>query len=114
MGALGIDHKALTTFLRAVQRRFPLERAILFGSRARETELCTSDYDIILVSPAFAGMPFTERARAVAESWTLPLPLEVLCYTPDEFAARAAGLTMVREAMETGIELPLDGAPGTG
>ncbi|HEY8449628.1 MAG TPA: nucleotidyltransferase domain-containing protein, partial [Bacillota bacterium] len=83
---------------------------ILFGSRARGDALISSDYDLILVSPAFARMPFAERAARVLEFWTLEAPLEALCYTPEEFEQKAAGLTMIREAREQGIELRLPDA----
>ncbi|MBI3962610.1 MAG: nucleotidyltransferase domain-containing protein [Deinococcus sp.] len=105
MGRLGIDQDALETFLQAVRTRFPLVRAILFGSRARGNELLESDYDLILVSPAFAPIPFPTRAAAINDLWHLDAPLEVLCYTPEEFQRKAQEISVVAEAEREGMEL---------
>jgi len=40
-------------FLRKVRKKFRIEKAIFFGSRAKGEHLKKSDYDIILVSPDF-------------------------------------------------------------
>lgn len=107
MGGLGVDDRALTRLLVQVHAEFPLERAILVGSRARGEELTTSDHDLILVSEAFAGLAWWERIRRVSEHWTGAGSLDPLCYTPAEFQERATGLTSVRDAVEAGRDLPV-------
>ncbi len=107
VGRLGVDLAGLSRFLERVHRRFPLERAILFGSRARGTELEESDYDVILVSESFAEVSFTERIRAVQDAWDLPEALEVFCYTPAEFRRQQGRISTVAEAVREGRSLPL-------
>jgi len=105
VGHLGVREKELRAFLARVNHRFPLERAILFGSRARGDELKTSDYDLILVSSAFAGLGFTERAREVLKLWDLEVGLEPLCYTPEELEERSRKITIVAEALREGRQI---------
>jgi predicted nucleotidyltransferase len=90
---------------RLVAERRPLH-VIVFGSRARGDALRDrSDLDLLIVSEAFAGMPFLERAYQVI--WTLqtPFPVEVLCYIPAEFGRKKAELGIVRTAYREGYDL---------
>jgi hypothetical protein len=107
LGRLGVDADALTKFLQRVNERYPLERAVLFGSRARGDELCESDYDMLLVSAAFRDLPFTERIAEVLDLWDLPEGLEPLCYTPEEFERKRSEIGIVAEALREGRELSL-------
>jgi predicted nucleotidyltransferase len=104
---LGVDAAGLAKFLRRVGERFVLERAILFGSRARGDELAESDYDVVLVSSAFAGLHFADRIAAVLDFWELPQSLEPLCYTPEELARKRSEIGIVAEAVREGRELSL-------
>ncbi len=85
-----------------LRERFAPLRAILFGSRARGDALTTSDLDVILVSPRFAGVPFLERPVQVLEALGYPGGLELLCYTPEELEARREELGIVRVALAEG------------
>jgi predicted nucleotidyltransferase len=105
MGHLGVDRAYLERFLQLVGIRFPLERVILFGSRARGDELVESDYDLILVSPAFRDLSWDERIRAVLDLWHLDVDLQPLCYTPEEFGRKAEEISMVAEAVREGVAL---------
>lgn len=105
MGHLGVDQEGLKEFLKKLHARFPLERAILFGSRARGEELKHSDYDLVLVSPAFRGMTYPERVGAVLALWTMDVGLEPIPLTPEEFVERAGKITVVAEAVRTGKEV---------
>jgi predicted nucleotidyltransferase len=106
-GRLGVDEQGLAQFVRRVHRRWPLERAVLFGSRARGDELRESDYDLILVSAAFGGLPFTERMMLVRDLWSLGERLEVLCYTPEEFERKRSEIGIVAEGLRQGRELAI-------
>jgi hypothetical protein len=105
MGELGVDEIALQAFLAQVDKFFPLERAILFGSRARGEELRESDYDLLLVSAGFEGLDFSQRAVEVMKFWKLSSGLEVLCYTPQEFGRKRRQITIVAEVARTGRDL---------
>lgn len=94
-------------FLEALGRDWPLERAILFGSRARGDHLRYSDVDLLLVSDAFEGIAFPDRPSKLYQHWEGGLPLEILCYTPTEFDKKRRMIGLVRDAVEEGISLLL-------
>ena len=76
---------------------------ILFGSRAHGTNLVSSDYDFIIVSKDFEGIPFTDRIRKMYDFWDHDIPIEPLCYTPAEFKKKSREISIVREAVKTGV-----------
>lgn len=84
-----------------------IERAILFGSRARGDALAHSDYDLLIVSPDFGGQPFYARAAPLLLLWDRPQDLELLCYTPEEFEAKRRGLNIAATAASEGVDLAL-------
>ncbi len=94
--------------IRAIRRWDPEARIILFGSRARGDHLKGSDYDIIVISGKFEGMRFSDRASLLLKTLyreRIILPLELLCYTPEEFERKRKMIGVVREALSYGIEL---------
>jgi len=72
-------------FARALKKRMEIERLILFGSRARGDHFTTSDFDFVLVSEDFSGVPFVRRSSSLYALWTSRCDVEVLCYTPGEW-----------------------------
>jgi len=107
MGGRGIDDPVIHSFLERLAQRYRLERVILFGSRARGDELRGSDYDFIIVSPDFEGIPWIQRPVGIYEIWEHPPGVEPLCYTPAEFARKCQQLGIVAEALKEGIDLPV-------
>ncbi len=95
----------VTRFLQAVGERYRLQKAILFGSRARGDHFQHSDIDLLLVSGDFAGIPFPDRPSQLYVYWEGELPLEMLCYTPEEFERKRQMIGLVRDAVREGIEL---------
>ena len=101
----------LEGMVRAIKRRLPDARVILFGSRARGDSLKTSDVDLIVVSRFFEGMHFTDRSslilRILWEEGVMPSGVDVdaLCYTPEEFERKRREIGVVREALRYGVEL---------
>jgi len=96
----------ITDFLRKVRKKYKIERAILFGSRARDEHLKDSDYDIILVSADFKDIFFTKRCALMYDFWRhWPIEIEPLCYTPDEFETKKNQIGIVSEAIKEGIFL---------
>ena len=92
---------ALTTL-----KDFPVEKIILFGSRAREDAFIYSDYDFIVVSPAFAAYPFPDRASKILKYLPLAGKLDLLCYTPEEFTLKSKQIGIVQEAIKEGKHWP--------
>ncbi len=86
----------------------PKARVILFGSRARKDYLKSSDYDLIIISERFRGIPFPRRASFLLKMLyreSIVLPLDLLCYTPQEFDKKSKELGIVSEALNYGVEL---------
>jgi predicted nucleotidyltransferase len=97
-GARGIEK-----FVERVKERFRPRAIILFGSRARGDELKGSDYDLIVVSEEFRGVPFLERLSMLYELWDLDCHLDILAYTPEEFEEKRQEIGVVREAATEGV-----------
>lgn len=100
-----MDKKKLGAIKLALQKRIVVEKLYLFGSRARGTFHNDSDYDVAVVSPSFEKMTFDERqhlVRTIVRSVLGVVPLDVICYTPEEFRkGRTAFLPSIIE--EEGI-----------
>lgn len=92
-------------FAEALKRNFGAEKVILFGSRARGDWLHESDYDFVVVSRHFEGLPFVRRPVPLYEHWHQWPGVELLCYTPEEFERKSRQISIVREAVREGIEL---------
>lgn len=60
-----------------------LQRVIVFGSYARGDYDQYSDLDIIIVCDT--QLPFVERFREFHQLFELPMAIELLVYTPQEF-----------------------------
>lgn len=103
---MGQEVSQITRFVRRLHG-FRIKQAILFGSRARGDWLKESDWDLLLVSRDFEGIPFPERIRRVLALWSGPVDLEVLCYTPQEFSRKRKQIGVVRTATREGIDLPV-------
>lgn len=91
--------------LKQVHKDFPLQKALLFGSRARNNWLYTSDVDLLLVSESFDKIAFLDRGKHVYQYWDSPLELHVVCYTPKEFARKKEQLGIVQQAAKEGKNL---------
>ncbi len=93
-------------FVQRVREKYRITQAIFFGSRARGDHLADSDYDIILVSPDFQGVFFSQRSALMYDFWKhWPLEIEPLCYTPGEFETKKQQIGIVNEAVREGIIL---------
>lgn len=80
-------------------------RVLVFGSRARGDALKDSDLDVLIVSDAFAGVPWLDRPVRVAEACDLRIGAELLCYTTEEFDRKREELGLVRTASMEGVDL---------
>jgi predicted nucleotidyltransferase len=82
-----------------------VDTLILFGSHARGTATDQSDYDFIVVSPDFEGVPFIKRAGRLLPLRERGHSYDFLCYTPAEFEKLSSEATVVREAARTGVRV---------
>jgi predicted nucleotidyltransferase len=95
----------LLEFENRVKKLIPVERMILFGSRAKKKNTCWSDFDLILVSPAFRKKEFRKRPLQLYDCWNLNYPVDFLCYTPEEFKRLSKQVSLVSQAIKEGIEI---------
>ena len=98
-------NKEIRKFINKIEKIIPIEKIILFGSRARNDHLEDSDIDLIIISNDFEGTPFPERMDKLILHWESPHDLEALCYTPQEFKKKQQQINIVKQATEEGIEL---------
>lgn len=102
---MGHEEIELIIRLRAFKKRNKLEKMYLFGSMASGQTRESSDVDLLVVAKRFEGKGLLERSPALYMDWDLDYPVDFLCYTPDEFTRLRQQITIVREAVEQGIEI---------
>jgi uncharacterized protein len=110
----GLNWRELRRYMSRVDDRWPIETALLGGARvadergARPQRERGPEYVLVLVSPAWDGLPWLERvyhAGALWDALEMGAPAEVHCYTPPELERKRASLRVVREAVEQGLDL---------
>ena len=82
-----------------------VDELIWFGSRAAGGGGEWSDYDFIVVSPDFEGVPPVERGRPLFPLRESGASYDFLCYTPEEYERLKSQITMVREVSRTGVRI---------
>jgi predicted nucleotidyltransferase len=97
--------RELRRFRKDLSSGFPVEKVILFGSAASGRTSRDSDVDLVIVSPKFSGMDFFRRGAKMYDYWNIRKPVDFLCYTPSEFKRLSKGVTIVSEAVRTGVEI---------
>lgn len=97
--------KQLKVFKRSVDTDFPIQKMIFFGSRITGRPHRWSDIDLIIVSTEFRGLDFVRRGARMYDYWNLDYPVDFLCYSPEEFRRMGGRATIVREAIEEGVEI---------
>lgn len=90
---------------RLVRRLGSVDTVVLFGSQVTGRAQADSDVDLLVVSPAFEGMSSIRRGALALEEWTSDLPVDVLCYTPPEFDRLRSQVSIVRAALDEGVEV---------
>ena len=95
--------KKLSDFKKKVNKDYPLTKMILFGSKAYGRPHQYSDIDLILVSPKFRKLDFFKRGARMYDYWDIKLPVDFLCYSPEEFTKLSKQTTLVKVAVKEGI-----------
>jgi predicted nucleotidyltransferase len=93
----------LKDFIEKLSEDFNIQNIILFGSRATNKFRENSDVDLIIVSEDFKNMDFFERGAKMYEYWDVDLPVDFICYTPKEFNNLKKKISIVKEALSSGI-----------
>lgn len=104
------DRDALLQHVRKVIDRaeVDVERAIVFGSVARDDHSESSDVDIMIGAPDFKSVPGARRGRPFRDEWEYEEygPVDCIEYTPDvyrEYREREGGL--IQTAEEQGVRI---------
>jgi hypothetical protein len=112
--AVALNETELHRYLDRVGDRWLIERAILGGARVADMKGAPPqrergpEFVMILVSPAYDGMPWLERvyhAGALWDALEMGAPADVHCYTPAEFERKLLTLPIVRVSAERGVQL---------
>jgi hypothetical protein len=110
----GLNWRELRRYLSRVDDRWPIKAALLGGARVADERGALpqrergSEYVVVLVSPAWDGVPWLERVYHAGSLWDaleMGAPADVHCYTPPEFERKRANLPVVRDAVEQGVNL---------
>lgn len=91
--------------LAAVFRDRGAERVVLFGSVARHQTSATSDLDLAVVLPGADCDPVGARGLEALAQAAPEVPLDLLIYTPDEWASVCQRAWVRREILERGVTL---------
>ena len=75
---------------------------VLFGSRARGQATRWSDIDLLAVLPCPADETYAGRLARLATELDPQVPVDLLVYSPEEFAEVKTSSLFVREALEQG------------
>jgi predicted nucleotidyltransferase len=95
----------LKVFKRDLGQMVHVNRMIFFGSRVSGSPHEDSDIDLVIVSNDFTDRRPRHRALGFRNYWNLDYAVDFLCYTPKEFEELSEQVTIVREAVQTGIEI---------
>lgn len=98
--------RRLREFVSAVSAKVGVKAVFLFGSRASGRPRKDSDVDLVIVSPSFRGKKFHQRASRLHDLWSIDLPVDFLCLTPEEFEEKKHWVSSVAGiASRTGIRI---------
>jgi len=78
---------------------------LAFGSRIKGEGLAHSDLDLVIVSDSFRNIRWLERPGRVIEALGLTFGVDLLCYTPEEYACKREEFGVVRTACQEGVSL---------
>lgn len=95
----------LKRFLRMIaDADIHIEKAILFGSYAKDTAGKWSDIDVAIVSPDFSGIPFYDNKRLIPFLLKVDTRIELHPFRPEDFTEDNE---FVKEIIKNGLALRL-------
>jgi hypothetical protein len=114
-----LDLAELRRYLRRIEDRWPLDRALVGGARVADARGAGPqrergpEYVVILVSEGFDGVPWLERVYQAGRLWDaaeMEDPVDVHCYTAAELERRVDRQRIVRDAVREGLDLTAETA----
>lgn len=103
MGGRKSIKEKLKDFKGNLNKDIKIKKMILFGSRVNGKTGKDVDVDLIIVSPKFRNLDFFKRGARMYDYWDIDLPVDFLCYTPEEFNKLKKQVSIVKEALAHGI-----------
>lgn len=109
-----VNRRELARYLDRIEDRWPIDVALVGGARVADERGAPPqrergpEFVVVLVSPAWEGVPWLERVYQAGSLWDaleLGAPADVHCYTPDEFARKRQSMPRVRQAVKDGLDL---------
>jgi uncharacterized protein len=109
-----VNRRELRGYLKRIDDRWRIEAALLGGARIADERGAPPqrergpEFVVILVSPAYEGMPWLERVYHAGSLWDaleMGAPADVHCYTPAEFERKKSTLRAVQDAAHDGLDL---------
>ena len=94
--------KELQSFRKELSKEIPIQKMILFGSRACGKPHRDSDVDLLIVSSTFRKKKSFARGVYFYKHWHLDYPVDFLCYTPEEFDKLKKQMTNSAASSERG------------
>ena len=89
-------------------KKYGVKKIFLFGSYSKDIANEESDVDLIIIGD-FEDKGNLKRAPIFYKEWHLvqniDLPVDIICYTPEEFDELKNQITIVKEAVEEGMEI---------
>jgi predicted nucleotidyltransferase len=85
MATIAVDEGVLAEIVRRLVEGIHPQKIILFGSRARGEAHQQSDVDLLVIKPS-SDPPHRRLAPAYQVLWGIPVPIDILWYTPEEVA----------------------------
>lgn len=112
--AAALNEPDLARYGREVGERWPLELALVGGARVDDARGVVPqrergpEYVVVLVSEAFAEIPWLERVHQASSAWNaeaMGAPAEFHCYTRAEYDRRLTSLAILRWVSERGVPI---------
>ncbi len=97
--------ETLKQFTAEIRSAFTDAKIMLFGSRAKGTARPDSDYDLIIISKQFKGIPFVNRAYAIWSKSQTIIAADLLCYAPGEVDKIAKNSVILKEALKHAVTI---------
>jgi predicted nucleotidyltransferase len=95
----------LKKFKRKLKKKFGVEKTIVFGSAARTKFKKFNDIDLIVVSDYLRKLGPYKNSILLYSNWKLDVPIDFICLSKKEFRRLAKRVSIVKEAVEKGIEI---------
>lgn len=109
-----VNRAELRRYLARIEDRWPISVARLGGARVDDEQGAPPqrergpEYVVVLVSEAWAGVPWLERVYLAGSLWDgleMGSSADVHCYTPEEYRRRIQTMPAVRKAAWQGIDM---------